>query len=142
MNESKLKFLVIGIGALVVINLLALDFIWINQKRESSIPIVSLPEKLEFRTGATITPTPTPASLTPAVSSPEESGECLESCQEYIDQKIAEELAKLPTPVTTKETVVQTIQPTPSSKVTYISLGGSSSTSNTGWTGKFLCAPF
>jgi hypothetical protein len=134
MEGNKLKFLMIGISALVVINLLVLDFIWVSQQRESSIPIVSLPEKLEFRTGATITPTPTPASLTPVVSSPEESGGCLESCQEYIDQKIAEELAKLPTPVTTTETVIQTIQPTPSSKVTYISLGGSSSTSATGWT--------
>jgi len=120
--ENKLKVLVIGVGFLVIANLFVLDFIWVKQRKE--IPVSkSETELLE-------TSTPTPISTLPASEITPPEG-CSEDCVSYIDQKINEAISGLPTSVPQK-TIIPA-QPTPSSKVTYITIGGSSSTSSTSW---------
>ncbi len=120
--ENRLKVLIIGVGALIVVNLLVLDFIWVNQRREE--PIVEEQEEEEK-----IISTPTPTLTTSQITPPEG---CSEECLSYIDQKINEAISGLPTPAA-QETIVQA-QPTPSSKVAYLTIGGSSSTSAVDWT--------
>jgi hypothetical protein len=121
--ENKLKVFVIGIGALIVINLLVLDFIWINQRKEGPTP-----ESLAVITPTTAIPSPTPTLLTTEITPPEG---CSKECSSYIDQKISEAISGLPTAAPQK-TIVPA-QPTPSSKVSYITIGGSSSTNSTSW---------
>jgi len=121
--ENKLKVLVIGIGALIVINLLVLDFVWINQRK-----VELTPESSAAITPMTSFPTPTPNSLISQITPPEG---CSEECSSYIDQKINETISGLPTPVSQK-TIVPA-QPTQSSKVAYVTIGGSSLTNSTSW---------
>jgi hypothetical protein len=121
--ENKLKVLVIGIGALIVIDLLVLDFIWINQKKEGPTSGSSA-----VITPTTTLPSPTPTIFTSQITPPEG---CSEECLTYIDQKINEAINGLPTAAPQK-TIVPA-QPTPSSKVSYITIGGSSSTNSTSW---------
>ncbi len=120
--ENRLKIIVIGIIALIVVNLLVLDFIWINQPKEET---ALAPQ--ETKTPTTL-PSPTPTLFTSQITPPEG---CSEECLDYIDQKIDEAISGLPTPAAQK-TVIPA-QPTPGSKVTYITIGGSSSTSSTSW---------
>jgi len=116
--ENKLKFLGVAIGAIIVLNLFVLDFIWVKQKKETPV------SKSGVELLRTSTPTLPLSEITPAE-------ECSEACQEYFDQKINEAISSLPTPASQK-TVVPA-QSTPSSKVAYITIGGSSSTSSTSW---------
>lgn len=116
--ENKLKILGVGIGVLIIVNLLVLDFIWVKQKKETPV------SKSGIELLRTSTPTLPLSEITPAE-------ECSEACQEYFDQKINEAISSLPTPASQK-TVVPA-QSTPSSKVAYITIGGSSSTSSTSW---------
>ncbi len=116
---NRLKLVALGIGVLIVVNLLVLDFIWVKQKKQ---PVSQPPTP-------TTQPTPTPTLLISEITPPEG---CPEDCVSYIDQKINEAINSLPTPAATKETIIQA-QPTPSSKVAYITIGGSSSTNSTSW---------
>ena len=123
MEENRLKIFVIGIGVLIVANLLVLDFIWINQEKEEPIPKPSA-----TLTPTTVIPSPAPAAFTSEITPPEG---CSEKCSSYIDQKINEAISGLPTPVSQK-TIVPA-QPTQSSKVAFVTIGGSSSTNSTSW---------
>ena len=120
--ENKLKILIIGIGVLVVANLLVLDFIGMNQRRGESIPATS----------AVITPTafssPSPTISISEITPPDG---CSEECLSYIDQKINQVISGLPTPASQKTFVPA--QPASSSKVAYLTIGGSSSTNSTSW---------
>ena len=121
--ENKLKILGIGIGVLIITNLLVLDFVWVNQQKINSL------SKKEVGKESAATPTPISTPFVSQITPPEE---CSETCQSFIDQKINQAIGGLPTPAAAKETIVQA-KPTPGSKVAYLTLGGSSSTSNTSW---------
>lgn len=120
--ENKLKILGIGIGVLIIVNLLILDFVWINQERIT-------PEFLKTEALITAVPSPTPTLSISQITPP---AGCSAECSSYIDQKISNAISGLPTPAAAKGTIIQS-QPTPSSKVAYITIGGSSSTSSTSW---------
>jgi hypothetical protein len=120
--ENKIKILGISIGVLIILNLLVLDFVWINQQKINSLSSEEV--------GKESVATPTPISTLPA-SEITPAEECSEACQGYFDQKINEAISSLPTPASQK-TVVPA-QSTPSLKVAYITIGGSSSTSSTSW---------
>lgn len=117
--EDKLKVLTIGIIFLIVANLLVLDFVWINQRKEEAIT------EQEIETLPTTFPSPTPTLSTSKITPPEG---CAEDCLNYLDQKIEEALEG----VSAETTIIQA-QPTPSSKVVYITIGGSNSTNSTSW---------
>jgi hypothetical protein len=121
--ENKLKILVIGIGALIMINLLVLDFIWINQREEGAIP---KPSEAERPTAAI--PSPTPTLSTSQITPPEG---CSKECSSYIDEKINQAISGLPTSAPQK-TIVPA-QSSSGSKVAYVTIGGSSSTNSTSW---------
>ena len=118
---KKLKILIIGIGALMMANLLILDFIRVKQKKIPVSKPSHPPEEL---------PTATPTIMRTEVTPPEG---CSKDCVSYIDQKITEAINSLPTRETVKETVVQTKETTTGSKVVYVTIGGSSSTNSTDW---------
>lgn len=127
---ERISKIIPWVGAvLVILNLLLLDFIWVSrQKKEPKIT-----ETAETTFG---TPTPQPEAgpplaetLTPGVSTGEA---CTPQCKTYIEEEISKAISSTPTkPVSPTPKVT----PTPSaSKVSYITIGSTGSTSNTTWT--------
>jgi len=122
--ENKLKILGIGIGGLIILNLLVLDFVWVNQQKINSL------SKKEVGKESAATPTPISTPFVSQITPPEE---CSETCQSFIDQKIEEAISKLPTQPPTGKSAVQPTQIPSASRVAYITLGGSDLTSATDW---------
>ncbi|MFZ5366197.1 MAG: hypothetical protein ACOZBZ_02790 [Patescibacteria group bacterium] len=118
MTERIFKILPWIGGALMIFNLLLLDFVLVSrQKRE---PKITETAKTTFET-----PMPTPAEI------------CTPQCKTYIEEEVSKAVSGLPTPSTVKEKIVQST-PTPSgatgAKVVYIPIISSASTVKMDWT--------
>lgn len=123
-TEKLLKVLPIILASIIIVNLVVLDFFWIASRSKKEL----VAEKISQSEEVFETPTPTP------ISQEQSCSQCLTETE--IESKIDEKLAKV-TPVTSQTKTT----PTPSlassnqiPKVSYVPLGGSSSTSNTDWT--------
>lgn len=125
MNEKLLKILPFAISALIIGNLLALDFFWVTSKKTKE----ETPEVLIEKGGET---TPTPQTLT--TPSPGAEVFCTDECLQVIEEKVNEAVAKI-TPGTQQVLVTQAPAPTTqTAKVLYLPLGGLSSETSTAWT--------
>jgi len=118
MTERILKILPWVGGFLLLLNLLLLDFIWVSrQKGEPKIT----------ETAQTTFGTPTPIA-TPGISTGET---CVPQCKTYIEEQVSEAISSIPTKAVTPTPKATT---TPSaSKVSYITIGSTGSTSSTSW---------
>lgn len=121
MNERILKILPWVGGFLLILNLLLLDFIWVSRQKQE--PKITETAPATFET-STLTPTP-------GVSAGET---CSPQCKTYVEEQVSKAISGLPIPAATKEKIIQAT-PTPSgTKLAYITIGSTGSTSNTTWT--------
>lgn len=117
-----LPILILVIAGLVLVNLAALDIIWLKNQRQ---------EKL---TPGKTAPLPSPPTLSTPTASPV-ADICGPICQETIAQKISEAMATISGKETVKETTVvkETTQQVSQPQIIYVPLGGGGSTTNQNW---------
>ena len=117
MIEKFLKAIFIVLGILIFVNLLFLDFTWVKNRGGKDV--------VEQK----ISPVPTTVTPTPIITPSVQDDSCPSACQ----QLIADEAAKVSSK--SKEVVKETtvVKEAASSKVLYLSLGGSSTTNSTSW---------
>lgn len=111
--EKVLKIFIVLIGFLILVNLLFLDFVWISGQKKSSEEKLQIPI---LKSEPTIIQTSTNVDCS--------------SCQKLIKEEVAKAIPS----EELKPTPTKKVTPTPpQTKISYITIGSSGSTSETSW---------